>query len=68
MARYTICERGILVDSGDTEGFVQGLTRLLEDEGLRQALGKQGRECVAARYSKERLVSDILALYESLSR
>ena len=63
---YTVCERGISVKSGDVEGFAQGLTRLVRDEGLRRDLGGRGREFVTRNYAKERLLADISNLYEKL--
>ena len=63
---YTVCERGISVKSGDVEGFAQGLTRLVRDEGLRRDLGGRGREFVTRNYAKERLFNDISNLYEEL--
>ncbi|HEX6189543.1 MAG TPA: glycosyltransferase family 4 protein, partial [Pyrinomonadaceae bacterium] len=63
---YTVCERGISVNSGDVEGFAQALRRLLGDEGLRKELGGRGREFVTRNYAKERLLADISNLYEEL--
>ncbi|HSV33275.1 MAG TPA: glycosyltransferase, partial [Pyrinomonadaceae bacterium] len=42
MDGYAVCERGLLVKSGDIEGFARGLARLIEDEALRRELGKSG--------------------------
>src|SRR5688572_18214379 len=63
---YTVCERGISVKSGDVDGFAEGLTRLVHDDGLRKELGRRGREFVARNYAKERLISDISILYGQL--
>ncbi|MFZ0748347.1 MAG: glycosyltransferase [Pyrinomonadaceae bacterium] len=63
---YTVGERGIFAQSGDVEGFAAGLTRLVQDEGLRKELGRRGREFVARNYAKERLISDISNLYDQL--
>ncbi|MEK6334188.1 MAG: glycosyltransferase [Acidobacteriota bacterium] len=63
---YTICERGISVKSGDTESFVNGLRRLIDDPGLRQQISASGPAFVAGNYSKTRLLADISALYEEL--
>jgi glycosyltransferase involved in cell wall biosynthesis len=65
-AGYAVCERGILVQSGDTTGFAQGLERLIADEPLRDELGERGLEFVTRYYSKERLLNDIAALYSQL--
>ncbi|MGZ8834427.1 MAG: glycosyltransferase [Pyrinomonadaceae bacterium] len=63
---YTVCERGISVKSGDVEGFAEGLTRLVRDEGLRKELGRRGRQFASRNYAKERLIDDISNLYEQL--
>ena len=63
---YTICERGIVVESGDAEAFARGLKRLIEDPKLRQTLGERGPEFVARNYSKARLLVDMSELYGEL--
>ncbi len=65
---YDLCERGIMVRPGDTEGFSRGLARLIEDEELRSAMGERGKSFVEENYSKERLVADIKNLYDGLVR
>ena len=65
-AGYTICERGILVESCDAERFASGLGRLIDDAGLRQQLGAKGPEFVARNYSKARLLADMSELYGEL--
>jgi glycosyltransferase involved in cell wall biosynthesis len=64
---WRICERGIQVRPGDPEAFADALTRLVADEGLRTTLGERGRDHVERHYSVERLVSDVLRLYEELA-
>jgi glycosyltransferase involved in cell wall biosynthesis len=63
---YTICERGVLVQSGDAEGFARGLKRLIEDETLRRDLGQRGLDFVVKNYAKERLLRDMANLYAEL--
>lgn len=63
---YTICERGLRVQSGDAEGFAKGIKRLIDDAALRDELGARGREFVLKNYSKERLLNDIANLYAEL--
>ena len=63
---YRICGRGLMVKSGDTEGFADGLARLVEDESLRRDLGARGRDFVLQNHSKERLLSDMRHLYDQL--
>ena len=64
---YRVCERGLLVDSGDANGLAGGLERLIGDSGLRQDLGRKGLEFVSRNYSKERLLADIGKLYRDLA-
>jgi len=63
---YQICERGVLVESGDAEGFSRGLQRLIDDEPLRRDLGSRGHEFVVQNYAKERLLADMSGLYAQL--
>jgi glycosyltransferase involved in cell wall biosynthesis len=65
---YTVCCRGITVPSGDVDAFAAGLTRLAEDVELRERLGMNGLEFVSHNYSKDRLLTDIIELYEELLR
>jgi glycosyltransferase involved in cell wall biosynthesis len=65
-AGYIVCERGVSVETNDADGFCKGLNFLLEREELRQEMGERGRTFVEQNYSKERLVTDVLALYEEL--
>jgi glycosyltransferase involved in cell wall biosynthesis len=64
---YKICERGIGVRSNDVEGFARGLKFLLEHENEGQAMGLRGRAFVEQGYSRERLITDMIALYDSLA-
>ncbi|CAN5677191.1 N/A [soil metagenome] len=61
---FQIRERGIGADSGDFEAFVKGLIYLAKNERLRQSLAGNGKKFVHQKYSKDRLVNDIKALYE----
>jgi glycosyltransferase involved in cell wall biosynthesis len=63
---YQLCERGVLVASGDADGFAGGLKRLIDDPALRDELGRVGLEFVNRNYSKERLLTDIAELYRNL--
>ena len=65
-AAYMICDRGISVKSNDMEAFCQGLKLLVARENLRREMGERGREFVQQRHSRERLVANVLALYEDL--
>ena len=46
--------------------FAAGLSHLIHDPELRNDLGRRGFEFVAGKYSRERLLSDIKALYKQL--
>ena len=63
---FTICERGIGVPPGDVDAFAAGLRRLIDDQPLRDELGRRGFEFVAHNYCKERLLDDIKNLYGEL--
>jgi len=63
---YVVCEHGVSVKSQDVDAFSKGLKFLLEREALRREMGERGREFVEQNHSKERLVADVLALYEEL--
>ncbi|HXF43510.1 MAG TPA: glycosyltransferase [Pyrinomonadaceae bacterium] len=64
----TICERGILVDSGNAKSFARGLIFLAENEKLRKSLSQAGKEFVEKSYSRDRLVADIAELYQSVTK
>jgi glycosyltransferase involved in cell wall biosynthesis len=59
-------EEGFLVDTGDTGGLAERLTRLAGDPGLRGRLGRSGRERVLSRYAVARLLDDVDRLYREL--
>ena len=59
-------EDGFLVDLGAVDQLAEALARLAHDPALRERMGEAGRSRVLARYSVERLVDDMDALYRSL--
>jgi glycosyltransferase involved in cell wall biosynthesis len=59
---------GILVPYGDAAAMAFGVERLLQDPVRRRAMGAAGRESVLSRYAQERLVNDIVSLYQTLTR
>jgi glycosyltransferase involved in cell wall biosynthesis len=63
---FVICRRGIGVPSNDARAFAEGLVRLVADVGLRREMGEHGLQFVESRYSKDRLLEDIRALYADL--
>ena len=56
-------ENGWLVNRGDHHDLVRGLFTLLQDETLRRQLGSRGRRDAIARFSIERFMTEVLALY-----
>ncbi|MBA2736433.1 MAG: glycosyltransferase [Pyrinomonadaceae bacterium] len=63
---FKVCERGIKISANSAEDFYKGLIYLAKNETLRKSLAVKGKEFVEAKYSKERLVSDIKNLYRDL--
>jgi glycosyltransferase involved in cell wall biosynthesis len=66
-AGFAVCERGLMVQPGDVEGFAAGLATVIDDLELQRHLGEQGRNFVMQNYSKERLIKDVSNLYQKLS-
>ena len=64
--RYTVCPRGLSVESNDAVALAAGLFHLIENPELRTELGNRGLEFVAHNYSRERLLDNIKALYKEL--
>jgi glycosyltransferase involved in cell wall biosynthesis len=59
-------ETALLSDVGDTAGFQKNLLKLVEDEPLRNCLGKKGADHVQQKFCVERLVKDMKNLYQEL--
>jgi glycosyltransferase involved in cell wall biosynthesis len=55
---------GLLVEPGSVGTLVDGLQRLLEDEGLRDRLGREARSTIVSYYSFERRMQRIAAVYD----
>jgi glycosyltransferase involved in cell wall biosynthesis len=64
--RWRVCERGVLVESGDAAAFADALSHVAANAELRAALGERGRRFVEENYSVTRLVADVLKLYGEL--
>jgi len=63
---YTVCERGVAVNSRDPGDFARALVMLAADPELRERLAESGFRFVSGRYDKARLIADIKDLYRSL--
>ena len=59
-------ETALLSDMGDTPGFQKNLAKLVENEQLRNCLGKKGADHVQQKFRVERLVTDMKNLYQEL--
>ncbi len=64
---FQLCRHGILVRSGDAEGFAKALQFLIEHPQRREQMGQQGRAFVRERFLFGRLVRDIEQLYRRLA-
>jgi glycosyltransferase involved in cell wall biosynthesis len=64
---YAVCERGILVRPNDAAAYCRGLERLIDDAALRDDLGERGLHYVHTHHSRDRLVTDMVKLYEDLA-
>lgn len=59
-------ETGYLVPPGSKDELVNGLQRILQDDGLRQALAKGARAHVLAHYAKTRHIDGLMQVYQSV--
>lgn len=60
---FSVFDNGILVESGDVEGFAAAMVYLLGNPSRRHRMGLAGRKFVVERFSKERLIRDTQYLY-----
>lgn len=65
-ALFVTCERGLSVPVGDAAAFADGLGYLVDNSTLRREIGERGLLFVERKYSKDRLLEDISALYTDL--
>jgi N-acetyl-alpha-D-glucosaminyl L-malate synthase BshA len=59
-------ETGFMSDTGDTEKMSDDVLRLLNDEEMRRAFGKKGRELAISRYSSDKIIPQYIAFYEKV--
>jgi len=59
-------EAGVLVPRGDHTRFGQALVELAGDRSLRNRMGSRAREHVCSRFSADRLIGDVEALYDEV--
>jgi glycosyltransferase involved in cell wall biosynthesis len=61
-------ELGALVPAGDVEALAAGIRHLLTDDAAREAMGQRARAHVRERFSIDRLLRNLDALYSELLR
>jgi glycosyltransferase involved in cell wall biosynthesis len=66
VAEVVTPDSGLLVPAGDEAALAASILRLAEDSELRHRMGQRAREYVLNRFSAERLISDMDALYQEL--
>ena len=54
---------GLLVERSDPAALARAIEDLLADPGLRQTLGQHAAESVAAKFSGDRIVEELLRVY-----
>ncbi len=59
---------GVLAPFGDVAALTTGIERLLSDPAGRRAMGERARARVLQKFGADRLVADIVRLYEDLLR
>jgi glycosyltransferase involved in cell wall biosynthesis len=57
---------GYVVKFGDSQALIQVLSQLLQDEGLRQEMGKRARQKIEEAFSIESVANQYCALYQEL--
>lgn len=60
-------EDGFLVDYLNSKALADSICKLIEDEGLRKQMGKNGRKNVL-RYSRESIMPQWISLFESVTK
>jgi len=66
VSQYKIGDSGILVNPEDSKGLAGALSKLLNDEILRDQLGKKARSHICNRFSQEKIVNDYVTLFSRL--
>jgi glycosyltransferase involved in cell wall biosynthesis len=61
-------ENGILSKTGDLDGLIEGLVKVLGDDELARRLGGNGRRFVESEYSPDRLADRLMVLYGRLKK
>ena len=56
----------LLSETNDADAFKQNLLKVVEDDGLRRRLGKNGTDHIQHRFGVKRLADDMAQLYYQL--
>lgn len=64
---FSVCDRGIRVESFEPADYQAGLTYLVENRRWRAEIAERGRKYIRSRYGKDRLIDDIKRLYRELN-
>ncbi len=59
-------ETGWLVSPGDSRALADAIRMLMEDAGLRERLGRDGRQSILERFSWRKAAEETLAVYEEV--
>jgi glycosyltransferase involved in cell wall biosynthesis len=57
---------GLLVDRDDSDALADAILRLLNDNNLRESIGKVGRERVIEKFTWDRVANDLLKQYQRI--
>jgi glycosyltransferase involved in cell wall biosynthesis len=60
-------ETGFIIDKNDPQQLAQVLLRLLEDDALRETMGRAGRERALVNFTWDRVAETMLTRYQELS-
>ena len=57
---------GLLVETGNVDGLVKAVTRILRDKEFARAIGNAGRARIGEMFSSERMVEEMLKVYREV--
>jgi glycosyltransferase involved in cell wall biosynthesis len=60
-------EGGVLVPPNDPRALADGIAQLLDNQPLREELGRRGRRSVEKNFSADRMADATLAVYEHVA-